>query len=60
MSSLPYQLPKSTQQKLVLLAKIASIPSHLLKNAGDTEVEAISAMILYRHMDERQRRCLSR
>lgn len=55
MSSLPYQLPKSTQQKIMHLSKITSIPINLLQGGGETEIEAISAMILYRHMDRLQR-----
>ena len=55
MSSLPYQLPKTTQQKVMHLSKITSIPLSLLKGTGEPEIEAISAMILYRHMDRIQR-----
>jgi len=55
MSSLPYQLPKSTANKISHLAKITLIPPSLLKGAGEPELEAISAMILYRHMDRLQR-----
>jgi hypothetical protein len=55
MSSLPYELPKSTAQKISHLSKITSIPMNLLKGAGELELEAIAAMILYRHMDRLQR-----
>ena len=55
MSALPYQLPKSAMQKILHLSKITSIPMNLLQGAGDAEIEAIAAMILYRHMDRLQR-----
>lgn len=55
MNSLPYNLPKNTKSQLEKLASITSIPRNLLVGAGETEVQAIAAMILYRHMDRLQR-----
>ncbi|MDP2576048.1 hypothetical protein Q8W40_28015 [Vibrio penaeicida] len=53
--NLPYTLPKNTKEQLKILSKITSIPSNLLVNAGELEVEAISSMVLYRHMNRLQR-----
>ena len=44
MSGLPYQLPKSTAQKVTHLSKITSIPMNLLQGAGETEIEAMSVI----------------
>lgn len=53
--NLPYKLPRSTNEQLKTLSRITSIPSNLLMNAGHLEVEAISSMVLYRHMNRLQR-----
>ncbi|MDN3682225.1 hypothetical protein QWZ04_18140 [Vibrio tapetis subsp. quintayensis] len=53
--NLPYTLPRTTNEQLKTLSRITSIPSNLLMNAGHLEVEAISSMVLYRHMNRLQR-----
>ncbi len=53
--NLPYKLPRNTNEQLKTLSRITSIPSNLLMNAGHLEVEAISSMVLYRHMNRLQR-----
>lgn len=54
--NLAYHLPKNTSAQLKKLSQITSIPSNLLINGGQQEVEAICYMILYRHLNHIQRR----
>lgn len=54
-SDLPYYLPTTTAEQLRYLARVLSIPERLIANGGEHELEAMSATILYRHMDARQR-----
>jgi len=52
---LPYQMPKSDNEHLLKLAKITGIPANLLVGGGETEIAAISYMILYRHLNQHDR-----
>ncbi len=52
---LPYHLPKTLKSQLQYLARITSLPINLIDNAGQAELEAISVMILYRHLSRQQR-----
>jgi hypothetical protein len=54
-NSVPYTLPRKPKSQLQFLAKVTSIPRNLLTNAGTPEIEALSAMILYRHLNRQQR-----
>lgn len=54
-SDLPYHLPANLKDQLRELAKLLSIPPHLVEGSGEHELEAMCATILYRHMDARQR-----
>ncbi|EJL6401241.1 hypothetical protein NMR73_004335 [Vibrio navarrensis] len=52
---LPYVLPQNSQSQLQFLAKVTNISSNLISNCSEIEVEAIAAMILYRHLNRQQR-----
>lgn len=52
---LPYSFPKTQQGQLDLLAEVLDIPNHRVKGAGETEIDAMVATILYRHLDRHQR-----
>lgn len=50
-----YGLPESTQEQANLLAEIMGLPSELLEDASQEDVEAMAAAILYRHLDRNDR-----
>jgi len=52
---LPYNLPQSKFEQLRVLAKIINLQPSLIKAAGDEELEAISGVILHRHLDRFQK-----
>jgi hypothetical protein len=54
-SKLPYVLPKSLPEQLRLLSKITNIPFPLIKDGGELEIEAISGVILHRHLNRFQK-----
>ncbi len=56
MSKLQYNLPKDVNKQIEKLCEITGIPSNLIVSAGQIELDAISAMILYRHLDSNERR----
>lgn len=53
--NLPYNIESNKAAQLVFLAKLIGIKSELLINASQTEVDAICATVLYRHLPQRQR-----
>ncbi|WP_166268149.1 hypothetical protein [Marinobacter caseinilyticus] len=55
-SNLPYHLPKNSKGQSRELGKILRIPSSVIEDGGDQAIEAICATILYRHLDQVQRR----
>lgn len=48
---LPYKLPQSTDAQLRALAKILDIPHQLVRDSGQLEIDAISGVILHRHLN---------
>ncbi len=52
---LPYYLPKNPRDKLIFLAEILDIPRTMVINGGQTELEAMCGVIMYRHLDPHQR-----
>lgn len=54
-SDLPYYLPTDTQGQLRVLAKLLDLPPATVEQSGEAGVEAMTATILYRHLDRRQR-----
>ena len=54
-SQLPYVLPKSLPEQLRLLAKVINIPFSFVKDGGQLELEAMSGVILYRHLNRIQK-----
>ena len=54
-SQLPYVLPKNLPEQLRLLAKITNIPYSFVKDGGQLELEAMSAVIIYRHLNRIQK-----
>ncbi|MBL1415647.1 MAG: hypothetical protein COB27_002035 [Moritella sp.] len=51
---LPYNLPKSPKEQLRYLAKIINIPYSFVASGGQQEVEAMTATIMYRHLNRIQ------
>ena len=54
-SRLPYVLPKNLPEQLRHLAKITNIPFSFVKDGGQLELEAMSGVILYRHLNRIQK-----
>lgn len=54
-ASLPYNLPNTEQEQLEYLADIVKIPKGLIKNGSQSDINAICATILYRHLDRNQK-----
>ena len=54
-SDLPYHLPTDTLGQLRVLAKLLGVPPYIAEQSGEAGVEAMTATILYRHLDHRQR-----
>ncbi|XPF93644.1 hypothetical protein ACM9HF_16705 [Colwellia sp. RE-S-Sl-9] len=54
-SKLPYILPKNLPEQLRHLAKITNIPFSFVKDGGQLELEAMSGVILYRHLNRIQK-----
>jgi len=54
-SDLPYYLPVDPQGQLRELAKILNIPLPLAKAGGPLAADALSATILFRHLNQAQR-----
>lgn len=54
-ANLPYNLPKQEKDQLEYLANIVNLPKVLIENAGQDEVDAICATILYRHLNRNQK-----
>jgi hypothetical protein len=54
-SKLPYILPKNLPEQLRFLAKITNIPFSFVKDGGQLELEAMSGVILYRHLNQVQK-----
>ena len=56
-ADLPYEtLSKNTPEQLRMLADILGIPKALVAKGGDAELTAMVATILYRHLDQVDRR----
>lgn len=53
--NLPYNLPADLKEQLSILGKIIGFRPELLSGGGKLEVEAICGMILYRHLNQKQR-----
>ena len=53
--NLPYNIQNDKAEQLVFLANLIGIQKELLINAGQKEVDAICATILYRHLPQSQR-----
>ena len=51
----PYVLPKNLPEQLRLLAKIINIQFSFVKDGGQLELEAMSGVILYRHLNRIQK-----
>lgn len=51
---LPYNLPKSAKEQLRYLAKIINIPYSFVASGGQREIEAMTATIMYRHLNRVQ------
>lgn len=54
-SQLPYILPTNLPEQLRLLAKITGIPFSFVRDGGQLTLEAISGVILYRHLNRIQK-----
>lgn len=54
-SDLPYHLPTDTKGQLRALAKILEVSPIIADQAGEAEIEAMCAVIMYRHLDRIQR-----
>jgi len=52
---LPYNLPQSKSEQLKVLARITNLQPAIIKNAGEEELQAISGVILHRHLDRFQK-----
>lgn len=52
---LPYTFPKTTEGQLALLADVLDIPQHMVKGAGEPEIDAMVGTVLYRHLDRHQK-----
>jgi hypothetical protein len=53
--NLPYNIQNNKTAQLAFLAKLIGIKKELLINAGQKEVDAICATVLYRHLAQYQR-----
>lgn len=54
-SLLPYQLPTSSDSQIAYLANILGLDRHLVVGKGQKEKEAMTAVIMYRHLDRHQK-----
>ena len=54
-SDLPYHLPTDSKGQLRELAKIINIPFPVAESGGQNAADAISAAILFRHLNQAQR-----
>lgn len=55
LDNLPYNFSSCIHDQLNALADILKIPQHLVQGAGEDEVNAMVATILYRHLDRMER-----
>lgn len=53
--NLPYNIENNKMSQLAFLSDLVGIKKELISNAGQTEVDAICATILYRHLSQVQR-----
>lgn len=60
LNDLPYDFPQKPQDQLNTLADILGIPRHKVKDGGDSEIDAMIGVILYRHLDPVQRQIAMR
>lgn len=54
-SHLPYHLSSDQSEQIKFLADVLGIERSMLISAGQKEIEAFCAVILYRHLSQRQR-----
>ncbi|MCG8610408.1 MAG: hypothetical protein MI864_07715 [Pseudomonadales bacterium] len=54
-SDLPYTLPQTNASKWNYLANLLNIPPAIEINAGEREIDALAATIMYRHLDRIER-----
>jgi len=54
-SLLPYQLPTTSEGQITYLANILKLKKHLVIGKGQKEIEAMAAVIMYRHLDRLQK-----
>lgn len=53
--NLPYNIENSVQDQIVFLSGLLGLSKALFRNAGQREVDAMCATILYRHLSRAQR-----